>query len=245
MMINIHGKLNFYCEYTMAFEFLAENLSTLQSSIAGECGKCGRSADEVNLLPVTKRQPLEKLQALYELGERQFAENRVQEMNEKAEMLPDDLTWHLIGPLQSNKVRHALKYATFIHSVDSLKLLDRIERIAGEDGKQVKVFLQVNLTGEQQKRGFSKDKLSEVAESSLEFKNVKIIGLMTMGSVNDDKDATILVFRELQQLQKALQIKYPEITQLSMGMSGDYKLAIPEGATYIRVGSLLLGEREY
>ena len=114
----------------MAFEFLSENLKNLQASIAEICDNCSREASEVTLLPVTKRQPLEKLQTLYDLGERHFAENRVQEMLEKAEVLPKDLIWHLIGPLQSNKVRHALSYASYIHSVDSLKLLNRIERIA-------------------------------------------------------------------------------------------------------------------
>ena len=229
----------------MAFEFLSENLKNLQKSIIDSCKKCSRNPDSVNLLPVTKRQPIGKLEELYRLGERSFAENRVQEMLEKAEILPNDIIWHLIGPLQSNKVRQALKYATFIHSVDSLKLLNRIERIAGEDGKKVKVFLQVNITGEEQKSGFSEGSLKDALSAAKNLQNVTIIGLMTMGTVNHSQVETTAVFRRLRELLDTIQTEYPELTELSMGMSGDYELAIPEGTTYIRVGSSLLGNREY
>ena len=244
-MINIHGKLIFYCVDNMAFEFLSENLKNLQTSIAEICGKCQREVSEVTLLPVTKRQPLEKLQALYDLGERHFAENRVQEMLEKAEVLPKDLVWHLIGPLQSNKVRHALSYASYIHSVDSIKLLNRIERIAQEDGKEVKVFLQINITGEEQKSGFAEADLDAALKVAESFLKTPVVGLMTMGAVSDSEEETKEVFSKLRELRDKWQIEYPELKQLSMGMSGDYQLAIPEGATYIRVGSLLLGNREY
>ena len=244
-MINIHGKLIFYCVDNMAFEFLSENLKNLQASIAEICDNCSREASEVTLLPVTKRQPLEKLQALYDLGERHFAENRVQEMLEKAEVLPKDLVWHLIGPLQSNKVRHALSYASYIHSVDSIKLLNRIERIAQEDGKEVKVFLQINITGEEQKSGFAEADLDAALKVAESFLKTTVVGLMTMGAVSDSEEETKEVFSKLRELRDKWQIEYPELKQLSMGMSGDYQLAIPEGATYIRVGSLLLGNREY
>ncbi|MCM8534646.1 MAG: YggS family pyridoxal phosphate-dependent enzyme [Lentisphaeraceae bacterium] len=229
----------------MAFEFLAENLKTLQTAVDETCQTCDRDPKKVFVLPVTKRQPLEKLQALYDLGERQFAENRVQEMLDKAEQLPSDLTWHLIGPLQSNKVRQALKFAKYIHSVDSAKLLNRIERIAGEDAKKVKVFLQVNITEEEQKSGFSKDAVEAVVKNSLSFENIEIIGLMAMGRSGASAEETKATFCELRELRDSLQLINSKITELSMGMSGDYKLAIQEGSTYIRVGSLLLGDREY
>lgn len=229
----------------MAFEFLAENLKNLQSAVEDVCQTCHRDSKNVFVLPVTKRQPLEKLQALYDLGERQFAENRVQEMLDKAEDLPKDLTWHLIGPLQSNKVRHALKFAKYIHSVDSTKLLNRIERIAGEDGKKVKVFLQVNITEEEQKSGFSKETVETAVKNSLHFEHVEIIGLMAMGRSGATDEETKVTFSELRELRDLLQKVNSKITELSMGMSGDYTLAIQEGSTYIRVGSLLLGDREY
>jgi PLP dependent protein len=229
----------------MAFEFLFENLQNIQKSIAACCSENNLDPTTVTLLPVTKRQPLDKLKALYDLGERHFAENRVQEMLEKAEALPQDLTWHLIGPLQNNKVRQALKVASYIHSVDSLKLLERIERIAGEDNKKIKVFLQINLTEETQKSGFAEQDVAAVIQQTQSFENVTIIGLMTMGAAHQSENETSAVFARLKQLQISLYQKYPQITELSMGMSGDYKLAIPQGATYIRVGSLLLGNREY
>jgi len=229
----------------MSFEFLKENLQKIQKTIAESCEEAGRDISSVTLLPVTKVQPLEKLQALYELGEKSFGENRVQELNEKADKLPKDIEWHLIGSLQSNKVRHALKHATWIHSVDSIKLINRINKIAGEDGVKPKILLQVNLTDESQKGGFDPDKVAEAVEVASNCENLEIVGVMTMGKAGASDLENREVFRHLKELQLKLNEKYPQISEISMGMSGDFPLAILEGATYIRVGSLLLGSREY
>ena len=229
----------------MSFDFLKENLEKIQKTIADSCSQAGRDVSSVTLLPVTKVQPIEKLKALYDLGEKSFGENRVQELNEKAAKLSDDIEWHLIGSLQSNKVRQALKYASWIHSVDSLKLINRIEKIAGEDGVKPKILLQVNLTDESQKGGFDPDKVEEAVELASNCQNLDIVGLMTMGKAGATDLENREVFKLLKQLQVELSEEYPQISEISMGMSGDFPLAILEGATYIRVGSLLLGAREY
>ena len=229
----------------MSFDFLKENLDKIRQTIAESCQKAGRSTDSVKLLPVTKVQPLEKLQALYELGEKSFGENKVQDLNEKAEILPADIEWHFIGSLQSNKVRHVLKNASWIHSVDSVKLIKRIEKIAGEDGRHPKILLQVNLTGEEQKGGFSPDEIEVAVKLASECKNFDLVGLMTMGKAGAGDEETQEVFRGLKNIQNKLCKLVPELKEISMGMSGDFPLAILEGATYIRVGSLLLGARNY
>jgi PLP dependent protein len=229
----------------MSLESIKNNLASIQQQIKDICIDAGRSTAEVNLLPVTKKQPLEKLQYLYEVGEKSFGENRVQEMNEKAEQLPKDIEWHLIGSLQSNKVRPALQNASYIHSVGSIKLLNRINTVAGEDGKHPKIFLQVNITEEEQKGGFPVSKLAEAIETAAHCENISLVGLMTMGAADQGKLETQMVFQQLKALRTQYLSKYPQLTELSMGMSGDFPLAILEGSTYIRVGSLLLGAREY
>ena len=229
----------------MSFEFLKENLEKVQTTVSEYCLKADRDPSSVKILPVTKVQPLEKLQALYDLGERAFGENRVQELNDKAPLLPNDIEWHLIGSLQSNKVRQALKFATWIHSVDSIKLINRIERIAGEESLKPNIFLQVNVTEEAQKGGFSPDEIEEAVSLATGCQNLTLKGLMTMGKAGVGEEETRASFNRLKQLQKELQTSYPELKEISMGMSGDFPLAILEGATYIRVGSLILGAREY
>lgn len=229
----------------MSLEYIKNNLASIQQQVKDSCIAAGRGISEVKLLPVTKKQPLEKLQYLYEIGEKSFGENRVQEMNEKAELLAKDIEWHLIGSLQSNKVRSALQNAAYIHSVSSIKLLNRINTVAGEDGKHPRIFLQVNITEEEQKGGFPVSKLAEAIEIAAQCKNLSLVGLMTMGAVDQGKLETQMVFQQLKGLRAQYLNDYPQLTELSMGMSGDFPLAILEGSTYIRVGSLLLGAREY
>ena len=229
----------------MSLSTIEKNLQEIRFRIDAACSLAGRRTSEVTILPVTKKQPLEKLEALYELGERSFGENRVQEMNEKAAVLPKDIKWHLIGPLQSNKVRAALKSACSIHSIDSLKLLDRVNRIAAEENKCPEIFLQVNITGESQKSGFTESELPEAVGKASCYENLRLRGLMTMGAAGADSEETRAVFRRLRELRDSFLADFPKLTELSMGMSGDFELAILEGATYIRVGSLLLGERQY
>ena len=225
--------------------FLRENLSRLNQQLKDCCAEAGREPRSVTLLAVTKRQPLEKLHAAYQLGLRCFGENQVQEMNRKAAELPGDIEWHLIGPLQSNKVRAALQHAAVIHSVDSLKLLERLERIAGEEGKKPRIFLQVNLTNETQKSGFQRQTLVKAVEFAVKCNNLQLIGLMTMGAASASCEENRAIFKELCNLRNFLQKTAPKLTELSMGMSGDFPVAVSEGSTLVRIGSLLLGERNY
>ena len=229
----------------MSLDTIKSNLEKVKATMAESCAKANRKVEEIKLLPVTKKQPLEKLQWLYELGEKTFGENRVQELNEKAPLLPDDIEWHLIGSLQSNKVRAALKYAKYIHSVDSVKLIERIDRIAGEEGKKPFIFLQINITGEKQKGGIPEGSLKDAVEKAVNCENLKLIGFMTMGALGESDDKTQVVFKRLAELRNSYNGNFSQITELSMGMSGDFPLAILEGATYIRVGSSILGARQY
>lgn len=224
---------------------IEERRQKLQATLSEVTESCGRQAQEVVLLPVTKRQPLEKLQTLYDLGERHFGENQVQEMNDKAAVLADDIHWHLIGTLQSNKVKVALENAEYIHSVDSLKLLKRIDRLAGELAKQPKLFLQVNVSGEESKHGFTQEELKNALAESLSLKNVTVIGLMTMAVKSADEEGNFSVFDELRELRDSYRAEYPQLTELSMGMSADFPEAVRAGSTWVRVGSALLGERTY
>ena len=222
---------------------IKEKLQSLKSDIALQVKSVDRLEGEVKLLPVTKRQPIEKLELLYELGERHFGENQVQEMNSKAEQLPKDIHWHLIGGLQSNKVKQALQSADYIHSVDSIKLLERIDRLAGELSKKPKIFLQVNVSGEESKQGFSPDELIDALDLAKDKENLTVIGLMTMAVKAAGEENNLRIFEDLRNLRDFFQKKYPNLQELSMGMSGDYIEAIQAGSTYIRVGSALLGDR--
>ncbi|MDD7984884.1 5'-methylthioadenosine/adenosylhomocysteine nucleosidase [Lentisphaera marina] len=204
-----------------------------------------RDSSEVQVLTVTKNHPADKIYALYKHGQRQFAENRVQEMIEKSQVLPDDIHWHLIGPLQSNKVRQAVKVVQTIHSVDNIALAQRIDRIAAEEGKVINIFIQLNLTGEIQKSGVSSLSLEKLIVTCSGLKNVKLVGLMTMGPLSASKKENLSVFQELKELADKYEKFFPSKAKLSMGMSGDYEEAIASGSNILRIGSAIMGTRYY
>lgn len=229
----------------MSFEFIEKNLNDLKAKIAQESQLCQRELNSVQLLPVTKNHSLNKLEFLYSLGERQFAENRVQELNEKAAQMPADITWHLIGTLQSNKVKAALEFASVIHSVDSLKLLRRIDRIAAELGKKPSILLQVNISEEETKSGFKVDDIAEAVKTAEQLTEIRLIGFMTMAPAQASDKEIFQYFDQLRLIKEQYQSQNPEITQLSMGMSADFPTAIKAGSTCIRVGTAIMGERDY
>lgn len=229
----------------MSLDFIKDNLTTTQKQVAAACTAAGRNISEVTLLPVTKQQPIEKLHSLYAIGERLFGENRVQDLNHKAALLPKDIQWHMIGAIQSNKARAVVQNASCIHSVDSMKLLERLNRVALEEEKCPAIFLQVNLTGEKSKGGFTEAELAEALEKAANSPGLNLSGLMTMGALVGNDEETRAVFRHLKNLRDSYSADYPQLKELSMGMSGDFSLAILEGATYVRVGSLILGARQY
>ena len=188
------------------------------------------------LLPVTKGQSFKAIEQLYQLGCRDFAENKVQELGEKWQSLPKDIKWHFIGNLQSNKVRQVVRCAKFIHSVSSLKLLHRINRLAGEEKKFMLVFLQVNISGEASKGGFTKEELKDVVGEIKNCFHIKVLGLMTMTPKESCKQERRAIFLRCKAMAKDFGFE-----QTSMGMSSDYKQALEAGASYLRIGGLLFG----
>lgn len=222
---------------------LRRNLQTVLERIEAAAARSGRSPDSVRLVAVTKYVPVEVSQHLVEIGRRDFGESRPQQLWDRAEALTDSsIVWHLIGPLQKNKIRKTLKYAAWIHSVESWELLAAIDRIAAEEGRRPNLLLEVNVSQNPAKHGFPPDSLLAASERLTEFRYVAIRGLMCMAGWEGDLDGARRDFRSLRLLRDRLRAKLPNeftLEHLSMGMSGDFEIAVEEGATIIRVGSLL------
>ena len=203
------------------------------------CEKCGRQTDEVKLLVVSKTMPEAVLKELYdECNIREFAENRVPELSGKVEALPKDIKWHFIGPMQSNKIRKVVKMAQVIHSVESCEQIERVERIAGEENRHPEFFLEVNVSGEVSKGGLRGEELFEAGAVAAGCKNATWCGLMTMAPIDADDDALEEIFSTLAKLKKECETRFNvALPELSMGMSGDFPIAVAQGATVVRIGS--------
>ena len=203
----------------------------------------------VTLVAVSKTKPVSDIQELYDLGQKVFGENKVQEILEKCSQLPDDIEWHLIGHLQTNKVKQVLPYVGLIHSVDSLHLMDEIQQQALKLQKKIQILLQVKIAEEDTKYGLSGTELNEilnrVGENS--FSHVEVRGLMGMASFTDNETQVRAEFSALKhkfdEIKKQGLVNVEQFDILSMGMSGDFQIAVEEGSTMIRVGSLIFGER--
>ncbi len=217
----------------------------LQCELQKILQECSRPSDAVKILAVSKTFPIAAIQEAYDCGVRMFGENKIQELSEKASVLPDDIQWHFIGHLQSNKAAKAVQYAAWIHSVDSLKLLHKLDRLAGEMGKKPVILLEVN-SGEESKSGVDYEELGVLAAAARDAENLDWRGLMTMAPLTEDRTQWKQAFARLRasrdELERTLNVKLPE---LSMGMSGDFAEAAAEGSTIIRVGSRLFGNRDY
>ncbi|TWT57097.1 hypothetical protein KOR42_04550 [Thalassoglobus neptunius] len=231
---------------TLLNRILTENLKNVLKSIESTCLRCHRDPSEVKLIAVTKYAPLEAVRELNRIGLRTYGENRPQQLVERAQTLTEDsewspAEWHLIGQLQRNKVRLVLPHVALIHSIDSVQLLSQIDRIAEETGASASVLLQVNTSGEESKSGFPPELLLEQWERVCSFNNVQLCGLMTMAPLTEETKTVRSTFSELQKIQTDLNStgRHPPLTELSMGMSRDYEIAIEEGATIIRLGSIL------
>jgi len=196
---------------------------------------------KITLVAVSKTKPVDDILELYNLGHRDFGENYVQELTEKAERLPNDIRWHFIGHLQTNKVRSIVPFIYLIHGVDSLKLLKEIDKQAEKNKRVIDCLLQVHIAQEETKFGFDETEL--LGLELKQFLNVRIKGLMGMASLTDDINKIRIEFKSLKILFEKLKTKNPELATLSMGMSADYKIAIEEGSNMVRIGSLLFGER--
>jgi PLP dependent protein len=202
------------------------------------------------LIAVSKTQPIEKIQEAYAAGQRLFGENKAQELTSKFEVLPKDFEWHMIGHLQSNKVKYIVPFVNLIHSIDSLKLLAEVDKQAKKIGRVVDCLLQVHIAAEDTKYGFSESEIFETfqAEQFKSLTHIRIVGLMGMATLTENQAQIRNEFKSLKTLyDKIKTMSIPSVTmkELSMGMSSDYKIAIEEGSTLIRVGTAIFGERNY
>ena len=223
---------------------IAENLEYVREQIAQAAIKSGRSPDEVELVAITKTHPAEKVREAIEAGQSLFGESRVQEARAKIPELPSNVRWHFVGHLQKNKVRQALPLFEMIHSVDSLGLAQDINRVAEEEGFHPRVLLEVNVAGEGSKFGFSPEKLHDQMEALLTLSRLSILGLMTIPPLAKQSEASRTYFVQLRHLRDRLQTEFRvDFTQLSMGMTQDFPIAIEEGATLVRVGTAIFGGR--
>ena len=224
---------------------IAENLERVREQIAQAAARAGRVAEEIELVAITKTHPAEKVREAIEAGQTLFGESRVQEARAKIPELPSNLRWHFVGHLQKNKIRHALPLFEMIHSVDSLDVAQDINRIAGEQGMHPRVLLEVNVAGEGSKFGFSPDKLRDQMEEFLALPRLSILGLMTIPPLAEEAEASRKYFVQLRELRDRLQTKFHvDLAQLSMGMTEDFAVAVEEGATRVRVGTAIFGERK-
>ena len=196
---------------------------------------------------VSKTKPVDEIEKIYNLGHKEFGENKVQELLEKYNKLPKDIKWHMIGHLQTNKIKKVIPIISLIHSVDSLKLLKKINNEAIKINKVISCLLQINISNENNKYGFSIDQIREIFNNEIfkDFKFIRIKGLMGMASFTENKNQIRIEFNNLKKIFDELKIKYPELKIISMGMSGDYKIAIEEGSNMIRIGSKIFGKRNY
>jgi pyridoxal phosphate enzyme (YggS family) len=224
---------------------MQENIDDILGRIQAACERAGRSVDGVRLVAVSKTYPPEKVREAADCGLRVFGESRVPEAEAKIPMCPGNLEWELIGHLQRNKVRRALRLFDTIHAVDSLALLEKINTVARELGKTERVFLEVNISGEPSKYGLGRDDVLPVLEAATSLMNVEIVGLMTIPPFSPDSEDARPHFRRLRELRDELaEASGFGLEELSMGMSGDFEVAIEEGATCVRVGSAIFGRRK-
>ncbi|MBE6375125.1 MAG: YggS family pyridoxal phosphate-dependent enzyme [Lentisphaerae bacterium] len=215
-----------------------DNYLAVKAEVEKACSDAGRNSDEVKLLVVSKTIPIPVLMELYDFGIREFGENREPELAMKSAAMPQDIIWHFIGPVQSNKIRKVVKLARVIHSVESLSQLERFERIAGEEQVSPEILLEVNVSGEASKGGMTPKDLPEIASVAARCVNIKFKGLMTMAPFNADQQELISVFSGLCDLKSGIEKNCNiNLPCLSMGMSGDFAEAIACGATVVRVGS--------
>ncbi|MDF1657032.1 MAG: YggS family pyridoxal phosphate-dependent enzyme [Verrucomicrobiales bacterium] len=225
---------------------IQENLEAVHSRIADAEKVSGREPGSATLVAVSKTWPVEVIQEAVAAGQKVFGENKVQEILAKVPAMVDDLEWHLIGHLQKNKTRKILPLCASIHSLDSIELAQQMNRIAGELEMKAKVLVQVNVSGDEAKFGFSPEAAREHWESLLGLEHLKIGGLMTVPAFNPDPEVVRPDFARLRELRDALVVEFgATLPELSMGMSHDFAVAIEEGASLVRVGSSIFGKRDY
>lgn len=224
------------------------NLKEVEQNILKACEKSGRSREEITLIAVSKTKPVSLLEEAYHAGIRDFGENKVQELCEKYEVMEKDICWHMIGHLQTNKVKYLIGKTTLIHSVDSYKLACEIEKQAAKQNCIMNILIEVNIAEEETKFGLSEEDVIELVRNVAKLPHVYIKGLMTVAPYVVDSEENRQFFRKIKQLSVDIanqNIDNVSMNILSMGMTGDYMVAIEEGATMVRVGTGIFGERDY
>ncbi|OUN35788.1 YggS family pyridoxal phosphate-dependent enzyme [Lachnoclostridium sp. An76] len=227
---------------------LRENLQEVEERIQEACRRAGRDRSEVTLVAVSKTKPVAILQEAYDLGVRVFGENKVQEIREKYEALPKDIEWHMIGHLQTNKVKYIVDKVRLIHSVDSLRLAEVIEKEAEKHNRIVDILLEVNVAEEESKFGLKMPEVIPMAEKVVQLPHIRLRGLMTIAPFVENPEKNRAIFANLHDLYvdiKEKNIDNGTVSILSMGMTNDYEVAVEEGATMVRVGTGIFGARDY
>lgn len=227
---------------------LKDQLKEVEERIQAACDRAGRSRSEVTLIAVSKTKPVPVLQEAYDLGVRVFGENKVQELTEKYEVLPDDIQWHMIGHLQTNKVKYIIDKVDLIHSVDSMKLAETIEKEAAKKDLTARILIEVNVAEEESKFGLKVDEVIPFIEKIATFPHLRVSGLMTIAPFVENPEENRPIFANLHKLSVDIEKKNIDnvnVSILSMGMTNDYEVAIEEGATMVRVGTGIFGARNY
>lgn len=227
---------------------VVENLAEVEKHVCEACARAGRSREEVTLIAVSKTKPVSMIEELLPGGTRDFGENKVQELCDKYEVLPKDIHWHLIGHLQRNKVKYVVDKACLIHSVDSLRLAETINEEGKKKGVTVPVLIEVNVAGEESKFGVTPEETENLVRTIALLPAVRVKGLMTIAPYVENPEDNRVHFSKLKQLSVDIRNKNIDnvsMDVLSMGMTGDYQVAIEEGATMVRVGTGIFGERNY
>lgn len=227
---------------------LKEQLFNVENEIIKSCERGKRNRSDVTLIAVSKTKPIETLKEAYDLGVRIFGENKVQELADKYEALPHDIDWHMIGHLQRNKVKYIIDKVKCIHSVESIRLAETIEKEAAKHNRIIDVLVEVNVAGEESKFGLSPEEVPAFVEEISKFTHLRVKGLMTIAPFVDNPEENRPVFKALKKLSvdiAAKNIDNVSMNVLSMGMTNDYQVAIEEGATMVRVGTGIFGERNY
>ena len=227
---------------------LAENLQQVNANIEKACAAVGRAPSEITLVAVSKTKPVSMLQEAYDAGARVFGENKVQEIMDKYDQLPSDIQWHMIGHLQRNKVKYIIDKVAMIHSVDSLRLAQTIEQEAAKKELVMPILLEVNVAEEDTKFGLKVEEVLPLLEQISSFSHIQVKGLMTIAPFVENPEENREVFRTLKKLSvdiSAKNINNVTMSVLSMGMTGDYQVAVQEGSTMVRVGTVIFGERNF
>lgn len=227
---------------------IKENLTEVDARITNACQRSGRDRSEVTLISVSKTKPVEMLQKAYDFGSRDFGENKPQEIKEKYPQLPNDIRWHMIGHLQRNKIKYIIDKVCMIHSVDSLRLAEAIDDEAKKHGLVMPILIEVNVAEEESKFGVHLDEAEALIRQISKLSNIQVQGLMTIAPFTENAEDNRIYFRKLRNLYvdiKDKNIDNVNMCNLSMGMTGDYEVAVEEGATMVRVGTGIFGERAY